>query len=415
MSNRQHIRSRHPSNCRGVALLTMLFVVALAFCAVLITKLAKHNPEIERQKKTIEALAQAKQALIAWSLLQGDLWPATKMVEENGIEQPTFTYYRPGTLPCPDTYSLADSKSGNATGSCSASKGTSIGRLPWKSLGEQKLYDGYSELLWYAVSDNFRNTSPNSAAINSDTKGSLLLYANDGTTLLTPPGEELAAIIFAPGPPLPEQDRTESSQNIASNYLDAFNGKNNANAAGPFIKGPIKNSSGELITNDIVVGITARELIGAIEKRALTEAQNALSKMAVLPNPAPRDGLNCAALITDVKSVSKCSSDNATCSGRLPEDALEPYAAKWFLQNGWGRVMIYAIHNDAGCTTPLKVDGNQKNYVLIAPGTARQGQNRPSTSLSNYLEDSGNADGWSGNLDFFNPDLSSNDQLRANP
>lgn len=243
----------------------------------------------------------------------------------------------------------------------------------------------------------------------------MLLYAPDGTTLLPPPDGELAAIIFAPSLPLPKQDRSEASQNVASNYLEAFNGKDNANAGGPFIMGPVKNASGELISNDIVIGVSSRELIAAVEKRALTEAQNALKQFSTFPNPAPRDGPNCTSPITDVTSVPKCISDNSTCSGRLPEDSLEPYVAKWFLQNGWGRVMIYAIHNNVDCTTTLKVDGNPKNYVLFSAGTARPGQTRPATSLSNYLDDSANTDGWTGNFDFISPGPSSNDQLRTNP
>jgi hypothetical protein len=286
----------------------------------------------------------------------------------------------------------------------------------------ERLRDASGETLWYAVSDNFRIPSLNKAAVNSDTKGSLLLYAADASTLSTPVGEELAAIILAPGSPLPWQDRVALPNNDASGYLDAFNGKNNANAAGPFVMGPVKDADGNLVTNDLVVGITARELLSALERRALNEAQKALKEYFMAnghyPNPAPHNAPNCTSSISDVKlAASPCSSDSATCFGRLPEDALEPYVASWFLQNGWGRVMIYAINDSgSGCSTPIHVDGKEKKYILVAPGSARNGQHRPSTSLSDYLEDTNNtnsADAWSENPEFSTPGARSNDQIRS--
>ncbi|MDR2113184.1 MAG: hypothetical protein LBQ62_08815 [Candidatus Accumulibacter sp.] len=406
-----------PRAGEGAALLIVLLAMVLALSAALMSTLAGSNLEIERQRKSFEALAQAKQALIAWSVMQGDLWPPME-IDKNGVEKPT--YRRPGVLPCPDTNFFGDSNSGNASGSCSAGGGTSIGRLPWKSLriGEDSARDAHGEVLWYALSDGFRgNTSLNAAAINSDSKGTLLLYAANGSTLLTPPGEELAAIIFAPGAPLPGQDRTTALPNAAASYLEAFDGKNNASAAGPFIAGPVKDASGDRVVNDLVIGISARELIAVVEKRALKEAQNALSQFAALPNPASPAGANCVSPVSNIKSASLalCASDGATCAGRLPEDRLEPYVAPWFIQNGWGRVMIYALNDGVSCTDTLKAGGKTPRYLLFAPGAARAGQRRPSSLLADYLDDPANTDGWSGNLDFAAPEPDSNDQLRTMP
>ena len=297
--------------------------------------------------------------------------------------------------------------------------GTSLGRLPWKSLGVDRLRDAHGEVLWYAVSDSFRNPNLYNDAINSDSKGTLLLYAADGNTLLTPDGEDLAAVIIAPGPPLPGQDRSNSSE-VVSEYLEAFKGKNNASAAGPFITGLGKDSNGNPVTNDLVVGLTARELVARLERRALDEAQGALKEYADehgrYPNPALFDDANCKSSITDVESVTPCASNETACHGRLPEDVLSPYVAPWFLQNGWGRVMTYAINDAAaGCTSALKVDGALESYVLLSPGTARAGQNRPSVVLADYLEDPPNADAWSGDANFSVPGAGSNDQLRAVP
>ncbi|MDR1709555.1 MAG: hypothetical protein LBS70_07535 [Candidatus Accumulibacter sp.] len=418
-----------PRRNAGAALLVLLLAVTLALSAVLISALAGNDPELERRRKTLETMARAKQALIAWSAMQGDMWPPTKLVDakdangnvikeadgKHNVKVETPTYMRPGTLPCPDTLDPAEAKSGEAQGTCSAASKSSIGRLPWKTLGTENLADAHGETLWYAVGNNFRNVNPNSAAINSDTKGTLLLYAADGATLLTPPGEELAAVIFAPGPPLPGQDRAAAPKSAAA-YLEAFNGKNNAAAAGPFFAGPARDAAGQLVSNDLVIGIGARELIAAIERRALQEAENALAQFAALPNPAARNGPNCTSGISNVQSVALCASDATVCSGRLPEDAVEPYVPRWFIQNGWGRSLIYAIRDAAaGCAAPLEVDGKPADYVLIAPGAARQGQTRPSATLSDYLEDAENADGWSGNVSFISPGANGNDQLRAKP
>ncbi len=400
----------------GAALLLMLFVVTMVLSSILLSGLSKSDLETQRQKKTLATLAQAKHALIAWSVLQGD----------NG----SGTYPRPGSLPCPDRNNLGTLNSGNASASCSTSGGTSIGRLPWKSLGIEDLRDAEGELLWYAVSDNFRKATAGSfPAINSDTKGTLLLYAADGSTLLTGSGEELAAIVIAPGRPLTGQDRSGAPDAVTS-YLDSGNGRNNASAGGPFIAGPARNAQGDTVVNDVIIGISARELMAAVEKRALREAENALSAFATAnggkyPNPASASGANCAAAIPSVSSPTVCASDSTTCIGRLPEDSVYPPAAPWFRQNGWGRVMAYAVNanyaingSGMGCSTALNVDGQTKRYVLVAPGTPQGAQTRPSTTLSNYLEDAANADAWSPDPSFAAPgtaNANSNDQLRSYP
>ena len=397
-----------PGRQRGAALLIALLLVTLALTSILVSGLSQIDLETQRQKKTLVALAQAKEALIAWSVLHGD------------------TGDRPGTLPCPDTNFFGSTSSGNESGSCSAAGGTSLGRLPWKSLGIGELRDADGEPLWYAVSDRFRRQGLNNAAINSDTPGTLLLYAEDGTTLLTGSGDELAAIVFSPGKPLPGQDRV-GAPNSASSYLDSGNGRTNAAAGGPFIAGPAKDAAGNEVINDRVLGISARELIAAVEKRALREAENALAAYATdsggkYPNPGDATGPNCVLPITDINSAGLCASNAATCVGRLPEDALSPYVATWFRKNGWGRVTLYAVSktsvvdgSGASCPALLTVDGQPKQYVIIAPGTPGPHQSRPSSSLGDYLDDPANSDAWNPDARFVRPGGASNDQLRSYP
>lgn len=392
-------------------MLLVLLVVMTFSLAFFFTSVNTATISLTRQQKTENVLSQAKAALIAWSVLQGDVG--------TGLNP------RPGTLPCPDT-----TNSGSQGGSCSSLGGTTIGRLPWKTLGIDDLRDADGERLWYALSDNFRRPGSNNTAINSDTPGTLQLYAPDGTTLLTPAGQELAAIIFSVGTPLAGQDRATGPNNSA-NYLDSANARNNSIANGPFIAGPIRSTDGNILLNDRSVSVSPQELIAAIEKRILNEAQNALAAFALAnggkyPNPAKSNGLNCSAVISNIASPTTCASDSSVCFGRLPEDSLGPFVATWFQQNGWGRIITYAANKNyvldssaAECSTALNVDSLPKNYVIVTPGGAKGGQTRPSTALPNYLEDSQNSDAWtslsSGQATFTAPSASSNDQLKSLP
>ena len=396
-----------PNSSKGAALLVILFLVLAAFSTVIVSQLSKANLEAQKQKKTQEALAQAKQALIAWSVLQGD------------IGNDTYNRQRPGTLPCPATDDL-----GSVGSTCKLASSSTIGRLPWKELGIDVLRDADGETLWYAMDENFRRPGLSNTPINSDSKGSLMLSATDGATSLTPSGEELVAIIFSAGSPLSGQDR--SSTTSPANYLDSAKDANNvswnnAAAGGPFITGPVRDAQGNVTINDIAIGISAKELMAAVEKRALKEAQLLLTAYydanGKYPNPAKATVTTCKSTRSSISNTATCDSDPSTCFGRFPEDiSVSSYPATWFQQNAWGRVMTYALSDSgAGCSNTLTVDGTAKSYVLVAPGTARSGQTRPSASLADYLEDSANTDAWAANPNFATPSTVSNDQLRSAP
>lgn len=375
---------------RGAALLILLFGLILALGSFLISSsLSAQAYGMRRERETAEAIAKAKEALIAWSVTRGDLG--------------TYTNHRPGDLPCPDTDAPGTPAYGSEEGSCTAGK---IGRLPWKTLGIDELKDADGEPLWYAVSGNFRKSA--SVPINSDTRGSLLLYDRDDSTLLTPVGEELAAVIFAPGPPLGGQDRG-SNPTAAAHYLDqdSGSGKNNAVVGGPFIAGPVKNASGTIVVNDRVLGISARELIAAVELRVLKEANSLLTAFATsyggkYPNPAPASCVLVPSPSNFITTANYCVSDATRCFGRLPEDVfLPPVGPIWFVANGWGRVFPYAVKSTVAldgtgtdCTATLTVDGIGKNYALFSSGTPLAGQTRPASGISNYLETSDNLYLW---------------------
>jgi hypothetical protein len=120
----------------------------------------------EREIKTGLALQAGKQALLAY---------AAQYAARSSTASP-------GQMPCPEAVTL--SNPGETYGSCS---GTAIlvGRLPWKSLGVDPIFDGYGEPLWYILR-GFRD-----APINFGTPGQL-----------TYNGSPVVAMVIAPGRPL---------------------------------------------------------------------------------------------------------------------------------------------------------------------------------------------------------------------
>jgi len=195
----------------GAALLVLLVIVIIATTGVLLNSLSRASVTTERGRITAEALAQAKEALIAYAIKEA------------------VTAQRPGGLPCPDTKSPSALTAGDAEGTCSIN---AIGRLPWKTLGLGDLRDGSGERLWYALSNNFRSSSP--VAMNSDTLGQLTITGTNSAS-------NVAAIIFSPGSVIGSQNRsvtptalcattnsTIAPDRCAANYLEGENSISNA-------------------------------------------------------------------------------------------------------------------------------------------------------------------------------------------
>src|SRR6266540_6710865 len=237
---------------RGLALLFLLILIGLAGAFFLITTMNKSGAALSlaRDQKTQAALDLAKQVLLSYV--------ATVYAEK--AMNPTSPTNKgvPGYLPCPALSPPGIFPEGSAAGSCGPAIVSAIGRLPWYTLDIEPLRDGYSECLWYAVSGTYK-FSPNGATTNTstsnmmnwDTPGLFDVLAADGSTYLAgnSPSARAVAVIFAPGPPLPGQDRSNAGgancrgNYTASNYLETANGVNNsavstvANAVTQFIAG----------------------------------------------------------------------------------------------------------------------------------------------------------------------------------
>jgi hypothetical protein len=198
---------------------------------------------VERERSSIDVLAQAKGALI------------DAAVTDNS---------RPGQLPCPDvnddgwTTSPADFDAG--TGACVSL----IARLPWKTLGLPDLRDDSGERLWYAVSADFR--ASNALALNSDTAfraGNLSLTLSGLT-----PGSNLAAIVIAPGAVLKRSDGHSQVRGCGAacnpiDFVDLAAGQDNADANRIFVSAARSDTF-----NDRLMPVFSDDIMRLVERRA---------------------------------------------------------------------------------------------------------------------------------------------------
>lgn len=231
----------------------MLLVFVTAATYALLRDLNAGLRRADRERQTMEALATAKQALIAYAASYPD-----RVSGEFG----------PGYLPCPDRWTEPDplldpnSRVGRAGTSCSEGGGTTIGRLPWRTLklDHDSAVDGTGERLWYAISESHRN-NPKQEPLNSETPG---LLEVDGIA-------DIVAVIIAPGSGLTGQDtRTSDPQGagylVVGNYLEG----ENANLDRRFA------TRGAGAFNDRLLFITRDELMAAVEWRVLNEVARLL-------------------------------------------------------------------------------------------------------------------------------------------
>ena len=403
---------------RGQALILVLLVLSIGIGAVVFSFVNPTKPTLRGDQITTDALARAKAALIGYALRGGDcvpVPPATTCTPQNP--------QRPGEFPCPDT-----DNDGYDDGTCIAGR---LGRIPWKTLGIPEPKDSAGETLWYAVAGPFRSYNSaklNPSPINSNTRGTITVYAADGTTLLADGStnqnpKAAVVVLFAPGPALGSQIRDSSSaacttspsspvarNRCAANYLDVGpNNRNNATTNGPFIAGLPSPSF-----NDRVLFITTPEFMPAAEIRVAKEAKALLEGYRV----------NSTCLCypwAETWPYSGGIADLGVNRGRFPgrpypEDWGEgaiPNAPAWFLDNDWHNVIFYSVSRQrtngggAQCkfcspSASLSVSGTPVDALFFTPGTPLGSINRESSTsarnnLVNYLEDAENNSG--GHLD----------------
>jgi len=253
------MKSARARRQHGVALLAMLAVIMLAATWFLVNQLNAESGgrSAVNRIRNAEVLNRAKLALIGYVAAQAA--KGYPLGEDN-----------PGALPCPEHAwyidqptkeggagpSVGVSNPGYGTANCS-----SIGRFPWRTIGTEKFVDTSNEPLWYVVGPTWRKTSTSTkTVINSNTAGDL-----------TVDGEQIVALIIAPGPAMNAQAGTTtagatcSARNQARSapagtmdpldYLECYNTTTLQFSA----SGPSESF------NDQVVQITATDLLPGIE------------------------------------------------------------------------------------------------------------------------------------------------------
>ncbi len=245
---------KHAKLERGAALLVLMVILVLGVSWMLASALTSWlNPAATNPSRNGEVLGQAKAALLGYV--------AKEVMDISGANPEQ----NPGRLPCPELRAyVGTANEGIAAGNCTL---PAVGRLPWRTLGLDKLVDASGEPLWYVVSPGWAYTSGN-LQINFNTVGQITLQNAQGN----PIASNLIALIIAPGPPLSvqaspncaaiNQTRALSTlpppANWYQNYLECQNATYLA-ATTFAMAGP----SGSF--NDQVVQITANDVMRAIE------------------------------------------------------------------------------------------------------------------------------------------------------
>ncbi len=222
---------------RGAALLIAMLIVVLGLVTLLTLRGDRKAPEMEAQRKTALALAQAKEAIIGRAVI-------------NGI--PTNSKQNPGALSCPDRDNDGDIDTSASI--CSGGPPVTVlpgntGRFPWKSLGMADLRDLAGERLWYIIAPEFVDKG---TAINSTAMPSLQVVENGVA-------RNVAAIVITPGRPLAGQDRL--APNTLTNYIEGYN-----DTTKTFTVMPVS-----AIYNDQIITITAKELFSVVTQRMARE------------------------------------------------------------------------------------------------------------------------------------------------
>ncbi|MEO5327141.1 MAG: hypothetical protein H7829_02740 [Magnetococcus sp. THC-1_WYH] len=223
---------------QGAALIIIMTVILLGGLSLALDALLIKSKRLRGDQVSNVTLIHAKRALIAYAAMHAAKTPP-----------PAKAY---GKLPCPyegfyrNTADPLDDYGENALeGACSST----LGFLPWKTLGLPPLVDGEQAPIWYALSSRFSTGYP--------TKADFLCDQADLTIIGDP--EPYAAILFSPGKALTNQVR--ASDVTAVNLIPEFLEGANADLDESYDKsGGVINSS----FNDRLLGIKCSEILNVL-------------------------------------------------------------------------------------------------------------------------------------------------------
>ena len=248
---------------RGAALLVLLAVLVLGASWFLVSRLDALSAGIftaSNRNHNALVLSQAKQALIGYVAMN-----AAQSGENN-----------PGRFPCPEGAALvgisAEGISAPYVGPPNAPTCATVGRLPWRTLGLDKLVDSSAEPLWYVVSPGWQLvTSTTTLTINSNTIGQLNVdgQANAAVALIIAPGAAMNVAASA-GCTARNQARSAPAPTMdARDYIECFNtGTSTFATTGPTTS-----------FNDQVVRITVADVMPAIEAAIASRVEREIAPL----------------------------------------------------------------------------------------------------------------------------------------
>jgi hypothetical protein len=361
------MRLRHPefswpvsTRQQGMIMIVMTLILLLAASVAFFEGMDGYQYKVMRQQKTLDALAEAKAALIGWSVAHAQY---------------------PGILPFPDRNS---DKNYDGQSDCVSNEATLdyshlLGKLPYLAQTNpcvgtgagtyglsENLMDAEGERLWYAVSRNLVRPSSNSVVINpgiADAPTYPWLQVRDKSGRLI--SDRVAAVVISAGPVLGSQSRAGGIAGPAA-YLDsitiqgvAYSNASYEVANEVFISGEASDrlsSEKQTEFNDTLVFITIDELLAALQNRAMGEAVNALrSYYAASAVNATARFFPYAALLSDTTHA--CQESNL--SGSLPllnNNCSHPNPLvtlpAWFAESRWQDYLKYEFTTDCSYATP---------------------------------------------------------------
>jgi hypothetical protein len=248
MTRRFHRAGIPARGQRGFALIAIISLFVLMSAYLLLKQFnASSGFVADNRNYNAKVLNQAKQALIGYVAQHAAL-----ASEDN-----------PGRLPCPEAagYYGDPVQEGIAAPNCTL---PAVGRLPWRTLGLDKLVDSASEPLWYVVSPSWAlsnsTTPPLTTNINSNSLGQLTVdgVASDSVALIISPGKPFTVQAVAGCAAWSQAHPTTAGTLDLRNYLECENATSPADAN--FVTtGPSTSF------NDQVLRVTTADLVPQIE------------------------------------------------------------------------------------------------------------------------------------------------------
>jgi len=263
---------------KGIVLLGFAIFVIMGVLAYYLNTLSVVEIKQQQLEVTSKALQQAKQALISYALVYGDIDGA----DADALIDFPGEY---GFLPCPDYNDDALAEGVEDNGTCLGERVPVLGYFPWRTLDVPALKDSSGTCLMYAVSGEYKNKAINKTKmLNEDSNGLFQIINQAGNVIQgANPEDRVVAIVFAPGKAVDSQNRNFLNTTLcgrdydnSSAYLEVGGGADNSDVSADAVTiDQFIHATAQSIAdtnpnpyNDRFVTITREEIWSAIRLRS---------------------------------------------------------------------------------------------------------------------------------------------------